>query len=85
MTDTAPLTVDPARVGNCHGFTDIFIRAQHDGAWGSYDIAELDRPSLQRFLRSRGGANEWAEGVVMILLGHPPLDTAPAETGEAAQ
>ena len=37
------------------------------------DIGELDKPSLLRWLRSRGGANEWAENVVAILLGFGPL------------
>lgn len=69
-----PLTVDPDRVENNHSYSGIFIRATHDGRWGSYDIAELDRASLLRFLRSRGGHNEWAEGVVLGLLGHPIID-----------
>jgi hypothetical protein len=36
----------------------------------SVDIAYLDKDSLKRWLRSGGGANELAEGVVLILLGH---------------
>lgn len=50
----------------------IPIRAELDGAWGSFDAAELDRDSLLEWLRSRGGENAWAESVVLILLGHEP-------------
>lgn len=65
------LKVDPAREGN-YGYTGILVRAQ-DGAgrWVNADIADLDKRSLQEWLRSRGGQNEWAESVVHILLGHP--------------
>lgn len=51
--------------------TGIYVRAKNAaGTWGAVDIAHLDRPSLVAWLRSRGGANEWAENVVLILLGH---------------
>jgi hypothetical protein len=63
-------TVDPERVGL--GPTGIYVRAMLEGKWGSYDIAELDRDSLSRWLRSRGGSNQFAEHVVMLLLGHSP-------------
>ena len=54
-----------------HDSTGIYVRAKNvEGKWGSYDIAELDRASLQAWLRSRGGENKWAESVVLILLGH---------------
>lgn len=36
----------------------------------SYDIKYLDRDSLSRWLRSRGGKNELAEDVVRHMLGH---------------
>lgn len=39
----------------------------------SCDISELDRDSLIRWLRSRGGKNAWAESVVLMMLGHPAL------------
>ena len=42
-----------------------------DGKWSNADIADLDRASLDRWLRSRGGENEWAESVVRALLGFP--------------
>jgi hypothetical protein len=65
------LLIDPARHDALHGITGIYVRAKDpDGRWGSFDIAELDRPSLDVWLRSRGGENEWAESVVAILLGH---------------
>lgn len=38
--------------------------------WGSWDIVHLTQDSLQAWLRSRGGENEWAESVVYVLLGH---------------
>lgn len=51
--------------------TRIYVRAQNkEGRWGAYDIAELDKASLNEWLRSRGGDNPWAEEVVAVLLGH---------------
>lgn len=63
------LAVDPTREGLPE--TGIFVRAKRAGAWGNADIVELDEPSLRTWLRSRGGQNEWAENVVLILLGYP--------------
>ena len=68
--DTEPLCVDPQRENGETGETGIFDRAMREGRPGSYDIATLDRDSLFRWLRSRGGANPWAENVVATLLGH---------------
>jgi hypothetical protein len=63
------LTVDPKRMD--FPPTGIFVRARVPaGGYGSFDIVQLDAPSLQRWLRSRGGNNEWAEAVVALLLGH---------------
>jgi hypothetical protein len=63
------LTIDPKRMDMPP--TGIFVRAQTpDGYYGSYDISQLDAASLQRWLRSRGGENDWAEAVVALLLGH---------------
>lgn len=64
MTD---LIADPGR-SELHGSTGIFIRAFGDGGWGTYDIAELDGPSLLQFLRSRGDSSPWAESVVFAIL-----------------
>lgn len=61
-----------------HGSTGVFVRAEFNGKWGSFDIAELDKPSLHAFLKSRGGDNLWAENVVEILLGHGHFEPAPA-------
>jgi len=70
------LVTDPDR-WHKHGtsnITGIFIRAKNpDGEWVSADIAVLDKPSLLRWLKSRGGENRWAEDVVGILLGHGHL------------
>ena len=63
------LQVDPART-ELHEATGIYVRAQRDGKWVNADIAELDKASLNQWLRSRGGDNPWAESVVEILLGH---------------
>lgn len=41
-----------------------------DGKWGSYDISLLTCESLLRFLRSRGGRNQFAEATVLLMLGH---------------
>lgn len=62
--------------------TGIFVRAKLGDKWGSYDISELTLDSLRMWLRSRGGANEWAENVVCMLLGHAL--TAPANQGSVA-
>jgi hypothetical protein len=71
------LRVDPDREGRLHAATGIYVRATHADRWGTFDIAELDQPSLNAFLRSRGGDNPWAESVVEILLGHVPLADRP--------
>lgn len=67
---TFEATVDPARHEINHESTGVYVRAKYKEKWGSFDIAELDRDSLFRFLRSRGGANLWAENVVLVMLGH---------------
>lgn len=63
------LTVDPKRI-DYDGSTGVYVRARHEGKWGSYDMAVLDRASLLEFLRSRGGDNPWAENIVGAILGH---------------
>jgi hypothetical protein len=60
------LQVDPARFDR-HGQTGIFVRATLNGKWGSYDIAELYKPSLLEWLRSGEGM---AERVLVLLLDH---------------
>lgn len=72
MTENRPdLKVDPQRVGIAQ--TGIYVRAKNVAdKWDSVDIAELDKVSLTLWLKSRGGDNEWAESVVLILLGHEP-------------
>lgn len=65
ITACIDLQVDPSRVGNTE--TGIFARTP---SGMSVDIADLDRPSLRTWLRSRGGANQWAESTVFILLNH---------------
>jgi len=74
-----PLRVDPQREAEATGeveahplATGIYVRAMRDNIPGSYDIATLDRDSLFRWLRSRGGANPWAENIVAALLGQAP-------------
>ena len=65
------LHVDPKRVHDCPADTGIYVRAiDPAGEWISADISQLDRASLTAWLRSRGGENQWAENVVLILLGH---------------
>jgi hypothetical protein len=68
------LSVDPARWPEkepARHVTGIYVRASvPDGGFDSVDIWCLDRDSLMRWLRSRGGANEWAENTVAVLLGH---------------
>ena len=51
--------------------TGICVRAElPNGKIDSVDIAYLDKDALKRWLRSKGGNNELAENVVLILLGH---------------
>lgn len=76
MTDYHPapdpitLDVDPLRVGHVTD-TGIYVRAKSGEVFDAFDIAELTRESLQAWLRSRGGANVWAEEVVFALLNYP--------------
>lgn len=65
------LTVDPNRL-DIEESTGIYVRAKNGDEWDSFDILQLDKPSLKAWLRSRGGENEWAESVVLLLLGHNP-------------
>lgn len=67
-----PLLVDPDR--RSYASTGYYVRARDNDKPVNADISELDRDSLIHWLRSRGGANEWAEDVVLGLLGHPPID-----------
>lgn len=67
------LTVDPGRERYA-GETGIFVRAKGpDGNWGAFDITELDRASLFKWLRGRGGKNVWAENVIFTIFGHKPI------------
>ena len=68
------LLIDDARnQSNC--LTGIYVRARDaEGKYGNFDIAHLALPSLMTWLRSRGGANPWAESVVATLLGHESDD-----------
>ena len=82
--DTVPQHVDFQRDDATRGMrqsitgTGIYVRALRDNIPGSYDIATLDRDSLFRWLRSRGGANPWAENIVAVLLGQAPPLPAPS-------
>ena len=55
--------------------TGLYIRAKIAGQWQSVDIADerVSKADLLGWLRSRGGANRYAENVVGILLGRGPL------------
>jgi len=78
---TMKLRADQERAIN-HGATGIYVRAIGSEGWGSFDIAELDRGSLFRFLRGRGGKNLWAENVVMALMGHEGFSAKEAEAAD---
>ena len=57
--------------GPRYGKTGIYVRARsQSGRIVDADIAQLEGPSLLRWLRSRGGENAWAENTVGQLLGH---------------
>lgn len=75
MSDEPAYRVDIAR--HDIGVTGIYVRAVNvAGMWNSVDIAELERDSLHRWLRSRGGVNLFAENCVLVLLGHPAVSEA---------
>lgn len=63
---------EPSEPNETPHVTGYFVRAKFGDKWGSHDIAVLTRESLHDWLRSRGGANEWAEAVVFGLLRYPP-------------
>jgi len=68
------LVTDSKREGLHAETTGIPVRAKNqEGRFKPVDIAELDRDSLHRWLRSRGGKNLWAENTVLQLLGHAPI------------
>ena len=51
--------------------TGMYVRAiDACGRWRTTDISHLRAESIVQWLRSRGGRNEWAETVVLNLLGH---------------
>lgn len=51
--------------------TGILVRALNEhGAYDNCDIATLTCDSLIRYLRSQGGRNVFAEGIVLRILGH---------------
>lgn len=65
------LKVDPERKRKFAGcFTGIYVRAMDGDSPSDVDITVLDKESLREWLRSRGGKNEFAEEVVLILLEH---------------
>lgn len=69
------LRVDPDRVDAYEGYTGIFVRALGtDDKWGNADIAQLDRKSLIEWLRKEGEKDTLAEKIVLVLLGHSPVD-----------
>jgi hypothetical protein len=70
------LLVDSSRTDGAIMPTGILVRARAAGCWASVDIATLDRDSLLRWLRSRGGENLLAENCVLLLLGHKPEQVA---------
>lgn len=76
LDDEMKLVVDDCRTGFNRRETGVYVRAQHNGVWGSYDVASLDGTSLLKWLRSRGGNNPWAENFIGILLGYPDPLTA---------
>ena len=79
------LFIDVERVSNALDLpqTGIYVRASTpEGVWDSVDIALLQKPSLLRWLKSRGGHNIWAENVVALLLGHGHFDEENPESVE---
>jgi hypothetical protein len=86
VRDELVLEIDPKRLNADPPFvlTNIFVRARlrvefkllkedDEWMWGSFDATLLTRESLLRWLKSRGGDNEFAEDAVGVLLGHGRL------------
>lgn len=72
--DIVNLIADPKRA-QANGLTRIYVRAwvgRIDGPIKTADVAELDLPSLRAWMRSRGGANPWAEQAFALSCGHEP-------------
>lgn len=70
-----PYRVDPERRGKQRA-TGVCVRAAlANGEMVTADLAELDRHSLQRWLRSRGDSNFLPEAVSLLLLEH--VNTTP--------
>ena len=62
------LQVDPNRKNDYAETTSIYIRANDaEDGWGSYDIAQLDLPSLISWLED---VPQRSSQVVCLLLGH---------------
>lgn len=70
MADILELEVDPIRAGRDLQETGIPVRARLGEKWGAWDIVFLREASLDAWLRSRGGQNEFAENVVKAILGY---------------
>jgi len=62
--------VDQTRLDILDSGFPIRAKNRATGRYDTYDIIQLDKPSLLAWLRSRGGDNEYAENVVLLLLGH---------------
>jgi len=70
-TATAEIPRVDARRVPCKSPTGILWRAlDENGNFDNCDIATLTCDSLIRFLRSEGGRNVFAEGIVLRILGH---------------
>lgn len=80
------LHVDPKRKAEFGDIgTGVYVRAMDDGKWASVDIIWLTRGSLHDWLRSRGGANLWAENFTMAQMGHEPLTEEEAATASRTE
>lgn len=73
IEETEAFTVDPIRRDVYADWSGVYVRAKDGDKFGSFDAAQLDLPSLERWLRSRGGQNEWAENFIYILMGHEKI------------
>lgn len=73
MSEPPDLQIDPERLLRTDlPRTSIVVRARGTIHWGDYDIALLDRASLQSWLRQGSQPHMRAEAVVLQLLDHDP-------------
>lgn len=74
------LFIDKSRYKPDSDPTGIYVRGLLNNQWISTDMYFLDVESTLVWLRSRGGANLWAENLILLLLGHRQVEADEVKT-----